>query len=165
METFVPQGRKDKEQLADLTKRLDSVETSGGGLKPVVQLLAAKSAKDMTQTELHGIGSVWPDFAAGDSYKARQLVRFEGHYYFVLADVVAQDGEDNRPDKDTEHYKLMSDPDKDGVFPFSAPLGDSDAYGKGDRVTLQGVVYVSQVDGNKSIPGIGDDGNKYWVKA
>lgn len=132
-------------------------------LRNALDLLVRSGVKDMTITEIHGLSALWPDWTVGTRYGARQIIRFEERPYMVLADVVAQDGEDNRPDKDTDHYKLMSDPDENGVFPFSMPLGDSDAYGKGDKVSLQGVVYESQIDGNKSIPGVGD-GAKYWLK-
>lgn len=163
------EAAKEKTDVQALTDRMDALagttDASAAQTRSTLQLLAAKAATTMTQTELHGVGSVWPDFTPGAFYKTRQLVRFEGHYYFVLTDTCATTGEDNRPDKDTKAYKLMSDPDKDGVFPFSAPLGDSDAYGKGDKVSVNGTVYVSQIDANKSIPGHGEDGQKYWLKA
>lgn len=153
------------DDVAPLRSAIDSVTgTDLPAVRSSISTLAASQAGSMSQSELHGLSGVWPDWAEGGWYSPRQLVRYEGHYYFVLADVNGA-AKDAVPDKDTEHYKLMSDPDEGGVFPFSAPLGDSDAYGRGDRVSVQGVTYVSQVDGNKSIPGQGEDGQKYWLKA
>lgn len=145
--------------MADETRNVEEMRR----LRETVQSLVKKGAGGLSQTELHNAGFLWPDWQVGGFYAARQLVRYEGRMYFVLADVsMAKDGD--YPDKDTEHYKLMSEPDSEGVFPWSQPLGDSDAYGAGDFVTLQGVKYVSLVDGNKSIPGYGD-GAKYWAKS
>lgn len=128
----------------------------------VLKKLAPGAASGMTQSDLHGMAALWPDWEQGGTYRARQLVRYENRLYFVLKDVASAV---ETPDKGADAYKLMSEPDANGVFPFSAPLGDSDAYGVGDRVTLQGTTYVSLIDGNKSIPGVGEDGAKYWAKA
>lgn len=147
--------------MADTDNTIEALRA----FRATVMALVKNDAPNMSQTELHKASGLWPDWEVGGFYVARQLVRFEGRMYFVLADVnAAGSDEDSRPDKDTEHYKLMSDPDENGVFPFSMPLGDSDAYGRGDKVTLQGVTYVSLTDGNKSIPGV-NEGAKYWAKA
>ena len=132
-------------------------------LRATVEALVKGNAGSMTQTELYNAQSLFPDFTPGAFYRTRQLVRFEGLYYFVLTDTWATTGEGNRPDKDTKAYKLMGTPDENGVFPFNAPLGEADAYGIGDKVLVQGDVYVSHVDHNVSIPGK-DDGLKNWVK-
>lgn len=134
-------------------------------LRATVEALVKSNAGSMTQTELYNAQSLFPDFTPGAFYRTRQLVRFEGLYYFVLTDTWATTGEGNRPDKDTKAYKLMGTPNADGVFPFNAPLGEADAYGIGDRVLVQDTVYVSQTDKNVSVPGQGEDGNKYWAKA
>lgn len=155
-----------QESMADVKTEVTQLAgSSAAQTRSTLQLLAAKAATTMTQTELHNVGSVWPDFTPGAFYRTRQLVRFEGHYYFVLTDTWATTGDDNRPDKDTKAYKLMGTPNADGVFPFNAPLGEADAYGIGDRVLVQDTVYVSQTDKNVSVPGQGEDGNKYWAKA
>lgn len=158
--------RVSSDEVAPLRSALDALSgTDMPAVRSALSTLAASQAGSLSQSELHGLGSLWPDFAPGAFYRTRQLVRFEGHYYFVLTDTWATTGEGNRPDKDTKSYKLMGDPDESGVFPFMAPLGDSDAYGRGDRVSVNGTVYVSQVDGNKSVPGQGEDGQKHWLKA
>ena len=146
--------------MADANEKVERLRA----MRQTIETLAKNAAKGMSQTELHGATDLWPDWAPGGFYVPRQLVRYEGHMYMVLRDVDNAKA-DEVPDKAADAYKLMSEPNADGVFPYSAPLGDSDAYGKGDRVTLQDVVYVSLVDGNRSIPGQGDDGQKYWAKA
>lgn len=143
----------------ELNARIKKFEQMGNAL----ELLVRDGASKMSITELHGLSSLWGDWAVGGWYSARQIVNYGGRPYMVIAPVNgAKDGD--FPDKDTEHYKLMSTPDEDGVFPFSLPLGEADAYGRGDVVSLQGTRYVSLTDGNRSIPGQGEDGNKYWAK-
>jgi hypothetical protein len=58
-----------------------------------------------------------------------------------------------KPDAATSLYRAIGFTD-DGVPVWTQPLGSSDAYGEGDRVSYDGDVWVSTASGNVWQPGV-----------
>lgn len=58
------------------------------------------------------------------------------------------------PDTDISHYKKVGVDEESGVMLWTQPLGATDAYDLGDRVSHNGEIWVSNCDGNVWEPGV-----------
>lgn len=161
METFVPQGRKDAQRLAAIDSRLDALlGTSGDSslaasqqLRAGVALAVQSVAEKLTPAQLMGVSTLFEEWAVGGSYSTGQILRYSGGLWQVLQAVTGAQA-DHTPDKATSLYKRIGEPDSSGVFPWVQPLGATDAYAKGAKVTHNGKTWVSDVDANVWEPGV-----------
>ena len=99
------------------------------------------------------VSTLFAEWAAGSDYKTGEVVRYNGDLYRLLQDVTGTQAE-HTPDVATSLYKRVGAPDPSGVWPWVQPLGATDAYKAGDKVSHNGKVWVSTVDNNVWEPGV-----------
>lgn len=98
-------------------------------------------------------------------YKKGERFKYKGNPYEVVEDVISS--ENNTPDKDTKHYKLLkaSENSQDKPKVEIKPWNDKTTYSKGDLVIARGIVFVSKIDNNKgNEPGFGSAWDYYKEK-
>lgn len=89
-------------------------------------------------------------------YRKGERFKYKGNPYEVVEDVISS--ENNTPDKDTKHYKLLqaSNNSQDKPTVEIKPWDEKKTYNKGDLAIARGIVFVSKIDNNKgNEPGFG----------
>ena len=89
-------------------------------------------------------------------YKKGERFKLNGNPYEVIEDVISS--ENNTPDKDTKHYKLLKEQENSQDKPKVEikPWDEKKIYNKGDLAIARGIVFISTIDGNKgNEPGFG----------
>lgn len=89
-------------------------------------------------------------------YKKGERFKLNGNPYEVIEDVISS--ENNTPDKDSRHYKLLKEQENSQDKPKVEikPWDGKTTYSKGDLAIARGIVFISTIDGNKgNEPGFG----------
>ena len=149
------------DKIASVESKLDALSgtSDGSALAAVQQLragvsLAVQAAADkLTPAQLMGVSTLFDEWTVGGNYATGQILRYSGGLWQVLQAVTGAQA-DHTPDKATSLYKRIGEPDSSGVFPWVQPLGATDAYAKGAKVTHNGKTWVSDVDANVWEPGV-----------
>ena len=95
-------------------------------------------------------------------YKKGERFKLNGNPYEVIEDVISS--ENNTPDKDTKHYKLLKEQENSQDKPKVEikPWDEKKTYNKGDLAIARGIVFISTIDGNKgNEPGFGNAWDYY----
>ena len=95
-------------------------------------------------------------------YKKGERFKFNGNPYEVVEDIISS--ENNTPDKDSKHYKLLKEQENSQDKPKVEikPWNDKTTYSKGDLAIARGIVFVSKIDNNKgNEPGFGNAWDYY----
>lgn len=124
-------------------------------LRRALELYVQTVTDESVMMEIPDMYPVWN----GDnySYKTGVILGYgvnadgETQLYAVLQDHVSQ--AEWTPDAAPSLYKKVGFTE-DGVPVWTQPLGASDAYAAGDRVSHKGAIWVSDVDGNVWEPGV-----------
>lgn len=88
----------------------------------------------------------------GRQYKAGEMIRHNGELMKVLLDHYSQEGWE--PDHAPSLFaKVLTDPVGETVLPWVQPES-TNPYMKGDKVTHDGVTWVSTIDNNVWAPGV-----------
>lgn len=101
------------------------------------------------------VPSVFPKYEIGKAYKTKDVFSYgensvgDAQLYQVLQDHTS--AAEWTPDSATSLYKAIGMTDN-GIPVWVLPLGASDAYNTGDKVSYNGVIYVSTIDGNVWAP-------------
>lgn len=98
-------------------------------------------------------------------YKKGERFKYKGNPYEVVEDVISS--ENNTPDKDTKHYKLLKaiENSQDKPKVEIKPWDEKTTYSKGDLAIARGIVFVSKIDNNKdNEPGFGNAWDYYKEK-
>lgn len=143
------------EELAENAKRIaekNRVSMVDSQSHAALMMLIASKASALSDEQVSQVDAMFPDWQAGVSYHTGDVVRYTNSLWRALQDSTGQ--EQYSPDVFTSGWKRIGDPDDDGVFPWSQPLGATDAYRKGDKVTYNGVKWTSTVDYNVWKPGV-----------
>ena len=79
-------------------------------------------------------------------YKKGERFKLNGNPYEVIEDVISS--ENNTPDKDTKHYKLLKEQENSQDKPKVdiKPWDEKKTYNKGDLAIARGIVFVSKID-------------------
>lgn len=107
------------------------------------------------------IPSVFPAYEVGKAYKTKDVFSYglnevsDPQLYQVLQPHVSR--AQDTPDTATSLYKKIG-VTEDGYAVWVQPLGATDAYNKGDKVSHNGKRWVSKIDNNVWEPGTVD----YW---
>ena len=121
-------------------------------LEAATMLCVRTFAASFADEQLLSISMLFPDWEVGGVYAEDDIVRYAGQLYRALQ---ASTGEaHNPPDAFTSGWKRIGDPDPSGIFPWVQPLGATDAYPIGDKVTHNGKTWVSVCDSNVWEPGV-----------
>lgn len=103
------------------------------------------------------IPSVFPAWEVGTAYKTKEVISYgvnsvgDPQLYQVLQDHTG--AAEWTPDTATSLYKAIGITE-DGYPTWVQPLGATDAYSKGDKVSHNGSHWVSDVDNNVWEPGV-----------
>ena len=95
-------------------------------------------------------------------YKKGERFKFNGNPYEVVEDIISS--ENNTPDKDSKHYKLLKEQENSQDKPKVEikPWDEKKTYNKGDLAIARGIVFISTIDGNKgNEPGFGSAWDYY----
>lgn len=158
--------------LDEAPERLDGVEASNGEIQERLCALAGTATEaqtaalaqmraavqialqqsDVTDEQAMAVSTLYPEWEVGAVYSTGDIRRYGGALYRALQDSTG--AAEHAPDIATSLWKRIGEPDPSGVFPWVQPLGATDAYKAGDRVTHAGKVWVSTVDNNVWEPGV-----------
>ena len=114
------------------------------------QMTVAKMllANELTDDEILDMVYLYPAWNVGIEYKVGDMVEYLDRLYEVIQAHTSQD--DWRPPDVPALFTLRSPA---GVIPeWTQPTGAHDAYNIGDKVTFEGQVYESLIDGNTWSP-------------
>lgn len=95
-------------------------------------------------------------------YKKGERFKHNGNPYEVIEDVISS--ENNTPDKDDKHYKLLkaSENSQDKPKVEIKPWDEKKTYNKGDLAIARGIVFISNINNNKgNEPGFGSAWDYY----
>lgn len=130
-----------------------NLETARAAQTPVaVMALIAAQAASLSDGQAAAIPALFAEWQVGASYRTGDVVRWKGGLWRALQDSTGQDI--YPPDGFVAGWKRIGEPDASGVFPWSQPLGATDAYRKGDKVTHKDSLWISDVDWNVWEPGV-----------
>ena len=149
------------ESLNEKVKEIDSIYDEVSRVRDeiksvhneVTNLSKVVFAKDLTAEEKEELISQYPVYEAGASYRAGDVINYNGELYRVIQEHTSQD--DWKPDSTPSLYTpyLKGEiADKEIVHEWRQPLGAHDAYQTGDKVLFEGKVYESTMDGNTWSP-------------
>lgn len=103
---------------------------------------------ELSEEELFEMIDLYPLYEIGKSYVVGDVFKYEGKLYKVIQEHTGQ--EDWIPSELPALYLSMM---PENVIPeWVHPTGEHDAYKKGDKVTFEGKVYESLIDGNSWSP-------------
>lgn len=111
-----------------------------------VPILIQPMLTSMPVEDLKAVSALVPEWTVGTEYKTGDIVRYKGVLYRCLQNDTAQ--EIFPPDTYISGWKCVDEPDEHGIRPFSQPLGATDTYMKGDKVSFEGAYYQSNIDYN-----------------
>lgn len=109
------------------------------------------------ETAMMAVASVYPEYAVGAAYKTGDVFRHgvnglgDPQLFQVLQDHTS--AEEWTPETAASLYKAVG-VTAEGIPVWVQPLGATDAYAKGARVSHNGIIYVSTVDANVWEPGV-----------
>ena len=112
---------------------------------------------NLTESQAMEIADLYEGWAAGKAYTTGKILKYgmnadgETQLYTVLQDHTSQ--ENWTPDTANSLYKKVGFTDS-GVPVWTQPLGASDAYNAGDKVSHNRQEWTSTVDGNVWEPGV-----------
>lgn len=117
-----------------------------------VPMLIQARAITFTDEQAVTIPLLFADWTVGTDYKEDDIFRYHGTLYRVLQDTTAL--EQYTPDNAVSLYKRIGEPDENGIFPWSQPLGATDAYMIGEKVSHKNQIWESTCDNNVWEPGV-----------
>jgi len=123
--------------------------------RKAIELLV--QAMPLDEAEALSIADLYEQWAADMQYKPGMIVKYgedsngDAVLYSVLTAHTSQS--DWTPDKSASLFKRIGFTDS-GIPLWVQPLGAADAYAKGDVVSYNGTVWISDVDANVWIPGV-----------
>lgn len=126
-------------------------------LRKALQIFLSTLDIDTYQQEMLGVPTVFPKYVVGKAYKTKEIFAYgensvgDPQLYQVLQDHTS--AEEWTPDTATSLYKKVG-VTEDGTAEWVQPLGASDAYDKGDVVSHNDKIWVSDVDDNVWEPSV-----------
>lgn len=119
-------------------------------IENILQMLVESYSINMLDEDLYTASMYMPTWAIGKKYKIKDVVQYEGEgtLYRCLQDHTATT--EHTPDIATSLWKKIEKPvdNNETIFPWGQPLGSTDAYMKGDKVTFNDKVWESFIDYN-----------------
>ena len=136
------------EDNKQLNHAKDELIQKNASLTKVAKIVANEVTDDVIALEIQEFYDEWQ---VGVTYVVGRYIRFEEVLYKVITAHTSQEGW--TPDSATSLFaKVLIDPDG-GVLEWEQP-DSTNPYMTGDKVTFEGVTYVSTVDNNVWQPGV-----------
>ncbi|MGN0136744.1 hypothetical protein [Anaerotignum sp.] len=126
-------------------------------LRKAIQLFLATMDVDTQSADMMEVASVFPKYEVGKAYKTKDVFSYgenavgDAQLYQVLQNHTS--AEQWTPDTATSLYKAIG-VTEDGIAVWVQPLGASDAYMLGDKVSHNGQIWESEIDSNVWEPGV-----------
>ena len=134
---------------ARLIAKMEEVEQKEQSLTKVARIVANQVTDDVVALEIQEFYDEWQIEV---SYVVGQYVRYKEILYKVLTAHTSQ--ESWTPDTAASLFaKVLADPTGENIFEWQQP-DSTNPYMTGDKVTHNGVTYISTVDNNVWEPGI-----------
>ena len=115
-------------------------------------------AESLTEDQIKAVAGLFPKWRVGETVKPGDLRHYQGDLYECIQGHTTQ--ADWTPGVTPALWKIRSAP---GVIPeWVQPTGAHDAYDIGDKVTHNGKVWQSTINGNTTVPGENLEHN-YWI--
>lgn len=142
----------EEELKVNAERELESLTKSetNKAIMAAIPMLIQPMLTSMSVEDLKTVSALVPEWTIGIEYKTGDIVRYNGILYRCLQRNTAQ--EIFPPDTYTSGWKRVDEPDKSGIYPFSQPLGATDTYMKGDKVSFEGSYYQSNINYNVYSP-------------
>ena len=136
------------EDNKQLNHAKDELIQKNASLTKVARIVANQVTDDVVALEIQEFYDEWQ---VGVTYVVGRYVRYKEILYKVLTAHTSQEGW--TPDSATSLFaKVLIDPNG-GVLEWEQP-DSTNPYMKGDKVTFEGITYVSTVDNNVWQPGV-----------
>lgn len=125
--------------------------------RKAVQIFLSKLDVDADLDSILEVPTMFPAYEVGKAYKTKEIFSYgindvgDPQLYQVLQDHTSQ--AEWTPDTAASLYKKIGIAE-DGTPQWVQPLGATDAYQKGDKVSHNGKHWVSSVDNNVWEPGV-----------
>lgn len=104
-----------------------------------------------TDTQALEAVSIYPSWRTGKAYTTGKRIRYNGILYKVLQAHTSQD--DWTPDVSASLFAKVLIPDPETIPEWEQP-DSTNPYNKGDKVTRNGVTWISTIDNNVWEPGV-----------
>lgn len=143
------------EQTEDYNRQiLDAVirDNMTKQVRNAVSMLLCEVAPRMSDEELVKYNAVLNEWVSGISYTTGDVVYYAGKLYRALQDSISKGS--YPPDTYTSGWKRIGEPNEEGIYPWSQPLGATDAYALGVKVTHSGKTWQSMIGNNVWEPGV-----------
>lgn len=162
---MIQEGKTDTELISELTfwmNTLLGVENKNSDIECVAMqfnrfLKMSVDIAMLPDEKAMEIADLYEEWKEKTKYAANKILKYgvdatgKTQLYHVVKDHVSQ--AHYPPDVDITHYKKIGF-DEGGTQIWSQPLGQHDAYMKGDVVTHNGKTWISTVDNNVWEPGV-----------
>lgn len=125
--------------------------------RKAVQIFLSKLDVDTDLDSILEVPTMFPAYEVGKAYKTKEIFSYgindvgDPQLYQVLQDHTSQ--AEWTPDTAASLYKKIGIAE-DGTPQWVQPLGATDAYMKGDKVSHKGKHWVSSIDNNVWEPGV-----------
>ena len=113
-------------------------------LPPIIQ------RANLSNEDVLAVAVLYPGWKAGTAYDVGEIVRYEGSLYRVVQAHTSQ--ADWLPPSVPALYSAVTLTPQ-GYEQWKQPTGAHDAYNIGDKVTHNGSIYESLINGNTTVPG------------
>lgn len=143
---YHPYSSEQLESNAKAKADADRVSALAVQAPVAVMMLVQSQAATLSDEAAAELPAMFDEWTVGSEYRTGDIVRYKGGLWRALQDSTAQDI--YPPDGFTAGWKRIGEPDESGVFPYQQPLGATDAYMTGDKVSYNGAYYESIIDYN-----------------
>ena len=130
------------------SERSRAVESQTG---MALMMFVRSQAPSLSDGQALELDAMYPEYDETAKYGKGDITRDAGLLYRAVNNVNASP---THPADDGVNWRLMDEPDEDGVFPWRQPYGKKDYYRKGAQVTHNGATWVSDVNKNVWEPGV-----------
>lgn len=126
-------------------------------LRKALQFFLATMDADTQVADMMEVATVFPKYAVGKAYKTKEVFSYgenavgDPQLYQVLQNHTS--AEQWTPDATPSLYKAIG-VTEDGIAVWVQPLGASDSYNTGDKVSHKDAIWESEVDNNVWEPGV-----------
>lgn len=121
-------------------------------IEKAITILVNNSASTMSVEQMTEVDMLFNNWTIGTSYNTGDVVKYNGGLWQCLQPSVAQDI--YPPDQFVAGWKRIGNPNPEGIFPWSQPLGATDAYPLGAKVTHNGKTWKNTIANNVWEPGV-----------
>ena len=139
------QEELDKRAKEEVEQNLASLKRQQ--LSAAVSLLMPQTIMSLPDEEVSSVSAFIEDWIEGQEYLNGSVVRYQNGLWRAITNVT-DNGTAFTPDAYVAGWKRIGEPNEDGIYPYEQPLGATDCYMIGDKVTFNDKVYESVIDNN-----------------